>query len=158
VRRPVCRLLRPPARLQAVAAWWPVYWLEGVLKGVTALAALTAVVALLVAAPAVRSLPTLRRWERTNRALRQKDETIRQSQEALQEAQERYGVLMQLFDSTVIHVDRKIVFANPAAAKLFGAAHPVSWSARAFLNFTHPDYREAVENRLAGADGDRPCR
>jgi PAS domain S-box-containing protein len=139
--------------LQAVAAWWPAYWLAGVVKVVTALAALTAAVALLVAAPAVRSLPTLRRWERTNRALRQKDETIRQSQEALQEAEERYGVLMQLFDSTVIHVDRKIVFANPAAAKLFGAAHPGELVGRSILSFTHPDYREAVQNRLDGADG-----
>jgi PAS domain S-box-containing protein len=60
---------------------------------------------------------------------------------------------MQLFDSTVIHVDRKIVFANPAAAKLFGAAHPGELVGKSILSFTHPDYREAVQNRLAGADG-----
>ncbi|HEX8528616.1 MAG TPA: PAS domain S-box protein [Cytophagales bacterium] len=146
--------------LQVVAVWWPAYWLEGMLRVVTALAALTAAVALLVAAPMVRLLPTLQHWERTNQALRQtlsrmrqKDETIRQSQEALQEAEERYGVLMQLFDSTVIHVDRTIVFANPAAARLFGAAHPGELVGKSILSFTHPDYRETVQNRLAGADG-----
>jgi PAS domain S-box-containing protein len=148
--------------LQVVNAWWPVYWLEGMLKVITSLAALVAVVALLIAMPAVRTLPTRKRWERTNRALRQsifrmrqKDEKIRQSQEALQEVEERYGVLKQLFDSTIIHVDRKIVFANPAAARLFGAAHPGELVGKNILSFTHPDYEPAVQDRLASADHGR---
>ncbi len=145
---------------QVLLLWWPVYWLAGVVKLLAALSALAAAVALLVAAPAVRTLPTRGRWERTNRALRQtlfrmrqKDETIRQSREALQEAEERYGVLRQLFDSTVIHVDRKIVFANPAAARLLGASHPEELIGRNILDFAHPDYRAAVQHRMANADG-----
>jgi PAS domain S-box-containing protein len=57
----------------------------------------------------------------------------------------------QLFDvmpdAVLVHRSRRIVFANAAAAELYGAAQARDLIGRSTLEFVHPDDRETVERR-----------
>lgn len=60
-------------------------------------------------------------------------------------------------DMIVLHVDGRIAYANPAAARILGVAAPAELLGREILDFVHPDYRGIVRERIAGLTnlGDR---
>ena len=71
---------------------------------------------------------------------------------ALRESEERYRGLVELApDGIVVHRAGKIVFANDAAARLFGAATPDALIDRAVVDLVHPDFRPAVAERIGQA-------
>jgi PAS domain-containing protein len=111
------------------------------LKAITAIASASTAFLLLKITPTILKIPTRQEWEEANEHLQQqialmeeKDEelrmqlqllkerdlTIEQSKEALRESEDRYQNLVNLFDSIIIHVNGKIVYANPSAAVLYG--------------------------------------
>jgi PAS domain S-box-containing protein/putative nucleotidyltransferase with HDIG domain len=74
----------------------------------------------------------------------------RQAETALRESEERYRNLVELSPETIaVHSDGKVVYINPAGARLFGADAAEALLGRLVLDFVHPDFREAV------AAGDR---
>jgi PAS domain S-box-containing protein len=77
-------------------------------------------------------------------------------EEALRQSEGRYQTLVNLSpDAIVVQTDGKYVFANPAAARLFGASSPQEIVGRDMFGLLHPDYHELIKHRapqvLAGA-------
>lgn len=72
------------------------------------------------------------------------------AEEALRQSEERYRRLVELSpEAIVVHSDGKIVYVNPAAVRLWGAAHENELIGRSILNMIHPDYRQAAIRRIA---------
>ena len=69
---------------------------------------------------------------------------------ALRESQDRYKTLVNLSpDAILVNSGGKYVFANPAAARLFGAGSPGELVGMHVAERVHPDYREFVAERTA---------
>lgn len=70
-------------------------------------------------------------------------------EQALKESEERYRNLVEISPDTVlIHREGRIVFVNPAGARLFGAGYPERMIGMPVLDIVHPDHKEAVEQRI----------
>ncbi len=68
---------------------------------------------------------------------------------ALAETEGRYEALVKLSpDSIVVHQDWRVVFANPSAARLLGAADPADLLGRSPLDFVDPADRAVVRGRI----------
>ena len=66
----------------------------------------------------------------------------------LRAVEKRYLDLIELSPSgVVVHIDMKFVFANAAAARMFGAASPEALIGREVLDFVHPETRALVRTR-----------
>jgi PAS domain S-box-containing protein len=73
----------------------------------------------------------------------------KQAERALRESEQRYRQLVELSpDAILVHSEGKVVFANTAAAKLFGLAHPEQFIGQPIMQLVHPDYQGIVEERL----------
>ena len=71
------------------------------------------------------------------------------AEQALRESEQRYYRLVELsHDGILIHCQGKLVFLNPAAAKILGAASAEEMINRNVLDLVHPDYRAIVEKRI----------
>jgi PAS domain S-box-containing protein len=63
-------------------------------------------------------------------------------------SEQRFGRIVDLVQEGIwIHVDGKIQFANPAAARLFGAQSSEELLGKPVFNFIHPDDRERAIER-----------
>lgn len=61
----------------------------------------------------------------------------------LKESEERYRLLVELSpEAIVVQIDNRIVYANSAAANLFGAEEVETLLGLAVASFVHPDHRE----------------
>lgn len=56
---------------------------------------------------------------------------------------------------TVIHQDGKVIFANPAAARILGAGKPEDLYNRSIFDVVHPDYVEVVKQRVGKMLGEK---
>ena len=75
-------------------------------------------------------------------------------QAALRESEQRYQSLIELSpDAILVHSDGRYVFANPAGARLFGAARPDELLGRDVLELIEPAYRGLTAARVARAYG-----
>ncbi|MBM3314646.1 PAS domain S-box protein, partial [candidate division WOR-3 bacterium] len=73
-------------------------------------------------------------------------------QQVIQQAEQRYRRLVQLSpDGIAVHQDGRIVFVNPAGARLLGYAHPDEMTGLPVLDVVHPDDRAAVVQRITSA-------
>lgn len=76
------------------------------------------------------------------------------AEQTLKESEERYRLLVELSpEAIIVQSDDKIVYANPAAANLFGAASVETLLGLAVADFVHPDHNEnfrAHESHLKG--------
>ncbi len=73
----------------------------------------------------------------------------RRKEHELCESQRRYKLVVENApDAILIHDERRFVFANEEAARLFGAASPEDIVGRPVMDFVHPDSREAVAGRM----------
>ncbi|MCR6630663.1 MAG: PAS domain S-box protein [Magnetospirillum sp.] len=87
-------------------------------------------------------------------ALRMKAEHDRAVRE-LAESEERYRSLIELTpDPILVHSQGEILFANPAAARVF-AAHHDDLLGRQVVDLIHPDGRDDVQTRLTRAPEQR---
>jgi diguanylate cyclase (GGDEF)-like protein/PAS domain S-box-containing protein len=74
-----------------------------------------------------------------------------QAEQTLKESEERYRLLVELSpEAIVVQSGDRIVYANPAVAKLFGAESVGALLGLAVADFVHPDHREnfLVRERL----------
>ena len=68
----------------------------------------------------------------------------------LAESEERYRLLIQRSPSAhMVHCDGKIVFANPACVKLFGADRQEQLLGRSFLKIVAPEFHDIICKRVA---------
>ncbi|MGI8910610.1 MAG: PAS domain S-box protein [Rubrobacteraceae bacterium] len=73
----------------------------------------------------------------------------RQAEDDLRESEERHRRLVEDSPETIaILSEGKIAFINAAGAKLAGAEGPERLIGEPFLDFVHPDFREAVKRRV----------
>jgi PAS domain S-box-containing protein len=73
----------------------------------------------------------------------------KRSEQALRESEERYRRLVELSPMAIgIHSDGKLVYANPEALKLFGAASLDESLGMSIFDLIHPDDHETVKKRL----------
>ena len=71
-----------------------------------------------------------------------------QSEHRLKESEQRYRLLAELSpEAIILQIDDGIVYANPAAASLFGARGVETLLGRAVADFVHPDRRENFRAR-----------
>jgi PAS domain S-box-containing protein len=64
------------------------------------------------------------------------------------EGEASYRLLAELSsDGVLVHREGLILFANPAAARLLGAASPQELIGQPVMDFMHPEHREMVEDR-----------
>ena len=62
---------------------------------------------------------------------------------------EQYRRLMELCPETIaIHSQGKIVYINPAGAKLLGLARPEELIGKSIMDFVHPDYQKTIKKRI----------
>jgi diguanylate cyclase (GGDEF)-like protein/PAS domain S-box-containing protein len=77
-----------------------------------------------------------------------------QAEQSLKESEERYRLLVELSpEAIIVQSDDRIVYANPAAANLFGATSAEALLGLAVADFVHPDHHEnfrAHEGHLRG--------
>jgi len=52
------------------------------------------------------------------------------------------------FDAIIVHKDMKVLYANPAAQKMFGANSLLSVLGRSVLDYVHPCFRSFAEKRV----------
>jgi diguanylate cyclase (GGDEF)-like protein/PAS domain S-box-containing protein len=73
----------------------------------------------------------------------------KQAEADLRESEERYRRLVELSpDGIMVHSDRKVMFANPAAVKLLGATRADDLLGKDVMHLIHPDSRSAVHQRI----------
>jgi PAS domain S-box-containing protein len=73
----------------------------------------------------------------------------RRSEEALRASEARYRALVESSpDGIGIHQDGRVVFINPAGARLLGAQNPDELVGKPIEDIIHPDYREVVRERI----------
>jgi PAS domain S-box-containing protein len=70
-------------------------------------------------------------------------------EQSIRESEERYRSLIELSpDPTIVHVNRKVVFANTATIQAFGVKSLEEVVGRPIMDFVHPDYKIAVLDRI----------
>ena len=73
----------------------------------------------------------------------------KRAEERLRQSEERYRKLVELSpDAVLVHRGGEVLYANPSAARLFGAEDSGDLVGRPVLDLVHPDYRELAENRV----------
>lgn len=73
----------------------------------------------------------------------------KQAENALRESEERYRRLVEFSpEPMAVHIAGKLVYLNPACARMLGAQNPDELIGQPVLTFVHPDYHEAVVQRI----------
>ncbi|HEU0296379.1 MAG TPA: PAS domain S-box protein [Anaerolineales bacterium] len=68
---------------------------------------------------------------------------------ALRESEKRYRDLVEFSPvAMTVHVEGRIVYINPAGARLWGADTPDEVLGRSPLDFVHPEYHERITERI----------
>lgn len=72
------------------------------------------------------------------------------SQEALKDSEARYRTLIEwLPEAVAVHRGGKVLYVNPATARILGATSPQDLVGRDILDFVHADSRPSVVRRMA---------
>ncbi len=73
----------------------------------------------------------------------------KRAESVLQESEKRFRMLIELSpEASVVHCSGVIVYANPAALKLYAAKAPEELLGRKMMDFVHPDSRDIVIKRV----------
>ncbi|MBN1659505.1 MAG: PAS domain S-box protein [Anaerolineae bacterium] len=84
-----------------------------------------------------------------NEQLAQKVQEHKRAEEALRQSEERYRGLIEMSpDAVLVHDGEKLLFVNPAAAKIIGVYEPGEAVGMAVLDIVHPDWQSIVATRV----------
>ena len=76
----------------------------------------------------------------------------KKTEAALRASEERYRMLTEMSpDATLVCVNRRIVYANPAAATMLGASSVGQLTGRSPFVFIEPEFHDAARQSMAGA-------
>jgi two-component system, cell cycle sensor histidine kinase and response regulator CckA len=82
---------------------------------------------------------------------------VRKTQRALFQSEMRYRSLVDLSpDAILVHDEGEIVFVNPAAVALFGAAAPGDLLGRPLVDFIHPEARAKLRENIQKIQNGEP--
>lgn len=74
---------------------------------------------------------------------------LRQRHQSLSEAEEKYRKLVENSpDAIYVHRDGKVLYANPASARLVGASHPQQLIGKSVIDVVAPEHRSVVAERM----------
>ena len=86
-----------------------------------------------------------------------REQALESAVEALQESEERYRRLVEgAPDAMLVIAEERILYANPAAARLFGAETPAQLQGIEATLLVHPDFRDLVVERSRLVQRGRP--
>ena len=75
--------------------------------------------------------------------------TLQTREKALKESEERYRTLVEWSpEPFVVHQGGKLIYANSASIKMFGASSAQDLLGKPFLDLVHPDFRQIVLARI----------
>jgi PAS domain S-box-containing protein len=75
--------------------------------------------------------------------------TLRQRNSALRESEQRFRTLIEWTPEAIaVHSDGKMLFVNPAAVRMLGAASAQEIVGKPIMDLVHPDFREIVRARV----------
>ena len=81
--------------------------------------------------------------------LRNENEARKKSEQALRESEKKYRTLFELSPfGIILHHEEKILFANNAAAKMFGAKNPEALIGYELMKLVEPEFHKIVKRRL----------
>jgi PAS domain S-box-containing protein len=73
----------------------------------------------------------------------------RRTEESLRESEEQHRLLVEtLPDGVIVHSQGRVVFANPASARIIGAVRPADLIGKPVIEFVHPGHRELALRRI----------
>ncbi len=79
------------------------------------------------------------------------------AEQALKDSEERYRQLVELSPEAIaVHIDGKIRYVNQAAQNLWAAATREELIGKGMLDLVHPDYQEAVSERIRHIENGTP--
>jgi PAS domain S-box-containing protein len=149
--------------MEVVVLWWPHYPLAGLVKAFTAAVSLATAAMLVPIVPRALALRTPAELEHEITARQEAEDKLRvahadlerQVRErtlALQESELRHRLLVELNpDAILIHDGSRILYANPAAARLFARDGPEALLGRSPLDLVHADYQALVRRHWLNA-------
>lgn len=80
----------------------------------------------------------------------------KQAEDALRESEEKYNQLVEsLTDAILVWSDEEIIYANPAALKLFRVNQAADLIGKCYLDFVHPDDRLESVERIKKSKNDK---
>lgn len=80
---------------------------------------------------------------------KQKETVIRGLLEKTEQSEEKYRNLVNTSPNAIfVHCEGRLVFINPAGARMLGAETPEQLIGKAVMDFVHPDYIETVKKRI----------
>jgi diguanylate cyclase (GGDEF)-like protein/PAS domain S-box-containing protein len=89
-------------------------------------------------------------------AAHQTEAERQEAEKALRESEERYRRLVEMSPEAIaLHCEDKFVYLNAAGARLLGAKHPQELIGRSIWDVAHPDYIEAVKQRVERVEKQR---
>jgi PAS domain S-box-containing protein len=144
---------------EAAMFWWPAYRLMGVVKLLTAIVSWATVFALVRVTPGLLAMRTpadlegevaarTKAEEALRRANAELEQRVAERTRQLQESEERHRLLVELNPNALLIYDAgKVVFANPAAARMLGRSDPGELVGRSPLEFITTPQREALLER-----------
>ena len=108
--------------LEILTLWYPVYWLSGLMKAITAIVSLYTASELVPLIPKALALPSPAQLEAANLALEKEIAEHKQTVEALKTSQHRLSLLVQQTPLAVIewNIEGEVREWNPAAERIFG--------------------------------------
>ncbi|GAA6624233.1 ATP-binding protein [Scytonema sp. NUACC26] len=102
--------------------WYPVYWLSGFIKAITAIISIYTAIELVSLMPKALALPSPAQLAAANRKLEREIGDRKQIEEALKESQTKYKTLFDIFPIGISITDElgNLLEANPASEKILG--------------------------------------
>ncbi len=74
----------------------------------------------------------------------------KKAEQALRESEERYRRLVEISPNAVLlHQDGKIIYANPALARILGAENAQDLTGMNVMDLIHPAYRDVIRRNIA---------
>jgi PAS domain S-box-containing protein len=135
--------------------WHTAYWLEGVLKAITALASISTAIVLARSVPALVQLPSPEAWRLANIALEAEINQHRETENRVREQEARYRDIAELVELThdaifVRDLASKIVYWNSAAERLYGWTNEeaIGATTHQLLKTVFPEPLEEIEADL----------
>lgn len=137
--------------LAAITIWIPLYWLDGLLKGLTAIISVTAAVLMLRGIPRVLSVPSAAQLRAEIRQRRTAEKELRIANITLQENIARTQLLLDSAQDGIISMDQngKVIGWNNQAEHIFGYSSEQALRSELADLIVPPAYREKHRQGLS---------